>query len=101
MAEGVRVVFNFFCYFYAISLDSSIEFVRDTKEEQISRSLCTLKNKFVMINFRLSHHSPLLVVDACQVPVDDSVVGTEVQGAQVGGHGPATRKMVVVVGWYE
>ena len=42
---------------------------------------------------------PLLVVDACQVPVDDGVVGAEVQGAQVGGHSPATRKKVIV-GWY-
>ena len=30
---------------------------------------------------------PLFVVDACQVSVDDGVVGAEVQGAQVRRHG--------------
>ena len=36
---------------------------------------------------------PLFVVDACQVAVDDGVVGTEVEGAQVRRHSSVRRNM--------
>ena len=39
------------------------------------------------ISFK-SFHLPLFVVDAGQVPVDHGVVGAEVEGAKVRGHGP-------------
>ena len=49
------------------------------------------KPKSVLI-LNTFQYLPLFVVDACEIPVHDGVVGAEVEGAEVGCHSPEKKK---------